>query len=80
MAKAPLGKLKPSAIGMVELPRLDPKIIEGFLALEDLTGTTSDALDECGIGGAVPATTLRPSGRCWWAWRKRSTTCSLVTC
>jgi len=61
MAKAPLGKLKPSAIGMVELPRLDPKIIEGFLALEDLTGTTSDALDECGIGGAVPATTLRPS-------------------
>ena len=61
MAKAPLGKLKPSAIGMVELPRLDPKIIEGFLALEDLTGTTSDALDECGIGGAVPATTLRPT-------------------
>lgn len=61
MAKAPLGKLKPSAIGMVELPRLDPKIIEGFLALEDLTGTTSDSLDECGIGGAVPATTLRPT-------------------
>ena len=61
MAKAPLGKLKPGAIGMVELPRLDPKIIEGFLALEDLTGTTSDALDECGIPGAVPATTLRPT-------------------
>ena len=61
MAKAPLGKLKPGAIGMVELPRLDPKIIEGFLALEDLTGTTSDALDECGIAGAVPASTLRPT-------------------
>lgn len=61
MAKAPLGKLKPGAIGMVELPRLDPKIVEGFLALEDLTGTASDALDECGIAGAVPATMLRPT-------------------
>lgn len=61
MAKAPLGKLKPAAIGMVELPRLDPKIVEGFLALEDLTGTTSDALDECGIAAAVPASTLRPT-------------------
>ena len=61
MAKAPLGKLKPGAIGMVELPRLDPKIIEGFLALEDLTGTTSDALDECGIVSTVPASTLRPT-------------------
>lgn len=61
MAKASLGKLNPDAIGMVELPRLDPRIVEGFLALEDLTGTTSDALDECGIAGAVPATTLRPT-------------------
>ena len=61
MAKAPLGKLKPGAIGMVELPRLDAKIIEGFRALEDLTGTTSDALDECGIAGTVPASTLRPT-------------------
>src|SRR5690242_18182300 len=61
MAKAPLGKLKPAAIGMVELPRLDPKIVEGFLALEDLTGTTSDALDECGIAAAVPASTPRPT-------------------
>ena len=61
MAKAPLAKLKPAAIGMMELPRLDPKLIEGFLALEDLTGTTSDALDECGIAAAVPASTLRPT-------------------
>ena len=61
MAKAPLGKLKPGAIGMVELPRLDPKIIEGFLALEDLTGTTSDALDECAIAATVAASTLRPT-------------------
>ena len=61
MAKAPLGKLKAGAIGMMELPRLDAKILEGFRALEDLTGTTSDALDECGIAGTVPATTLQPT-------------------
>jgi len=61
MAKAPLGKLKPTAIGMTELPRLDASILDGFRALGDLTGTTSDALDECGIAGAVPAPTLRPT-------------------
>src|SRR5260221_7112367 len=61
MAKAPLGKLKPDAIGMLELPRLDAKIVEGFRALGDLTGTTSDALDECGIRATVPASTLRPT-------------------
>ena len=61
MAKAPLGKLQPGAIGRVELPPLDASIIEGFRALEDLTGTTSDALDECGIAATVPASTLRPT-------------------
>ncbi|HZE60408.1 MAG TPA: RraA family protein [Burkholderiales bacterium] len=61
MVKAPLGKLQPGAIGTMELPRLAAKMIEGFRALEDLTGTTSDALDECGIAGAVPASTLRPT-------------------
>src|SRR5436190_7720271 len=61
MAKAPLGKLEPRSIGMLELPRLDARIVEGFRALGDLTGTTSDAMDECGIAGAVPASTLRPT-------------------
>jgi 4-hydroxy-4-methyl-2-oxoglutarate aldolase len=36
-------------------------ILEGFRALGDLTGTTSDALDECRIAGAVPGSTLRPT-------------------
>jgi len=61
MAKTPLGKLKPSAIGVAELPRLRVHVIGGFRALEDLTGTTSDALDECGIVGVVPASILRPT-------------------
>ena len=61
MGKTPLGKLKAAAIGMTELPRLSPSILEAFRALEDLTGTTSDALDECGIAGAVPGSVLKPT-------------------
>ena len=61
MAKTPLGKLKAAAIGMLELPRLDARILAGFRELADLTGTTSDALDECDIARVVPASLLRPS-------------------
>ncbi|HZD19185.1 MAG TPA: RraA family protein [Burkholderiales bacterium] len=61
MAKTPLGKLEPAAIGMLELPRLAPQILAGFRELGDLTGTTSDALDECNIAGAVPASVLKPT-------------------
>jgi 4-hydroxy-4-methyl-2-oxoglutarate aldolase len=61
MAKTPLGRLDPRAFGTLELPRLEKSILEGFRALGDLTGTTSDALDECRIAGAVPGSTLRPT-------------------
>jgi hypothetical protein len=61
MAKTPLGKLSPSAIGIIELPRLEAKILEGYRALGDLTGTVSDALDDCDIGGVVPGSILRPT-------------------
>lgn len=61
MAKTPLGRLDPRAFGMLELPRLDPLILDGFRALGDLTGTTSDAMDECRINGVVPGSTLRPT-------------------
>jgi 4-hydroxy-4-methyl-2-oxoglutarate aldolase len=46
--KTLLGKLDRSAFGILELPRLPPEVLQGFLALEDLTGTTSDALDQFG--------------------------------
>ncbi len=46
---------------MLELPALPSGIIEGYRALPDLTGTTSDVLDELGIVGAVPAAVLRPN-------------------
>ena len=43
------------------LSRLDARVLEGFRALGDLTGTTSDAMDECRIVGAVPGSVLRPT-------------------
>lgn len=39
--------------------RLPPEVLEGFRALADLSGMTSDALDQCGIAGAVPGSVLK---------------------
>jgi len=61
MAKTPLGRLDARAFGPMELPRLERAILDGFRALGDLTGTTSDAMDECRINGVVPGSTLRPT-------------------
>src|SRR5665647_861284 len=60
MKKQPLGKLPAGAIGILELPAIDTEIIEGFRALPDLTGMASDAMDELGIVGVVPASILKP--------------------
>src|SRR5271167_640472 len=61
MTKQTLGKLQPDAFGMLELPVLSRDILNGFRALHDLTGIASDAMDELGIVGAVPAAVLRPN-------------------
>ena len=61
MAKRPLGKLAPEAFGLMELPRLPKEVLDGFRALGDLTGTVSDAMDQLGVAGVVPASTLRPT-------------------
>ena len=61
MAKTLLGKLPRQAVGMLELPRIAADVLEGYRALADLTGTVSDALDECGIAAVVPAAILRPT-------------------
>ena len=60
MSKTPLGKLPREAIRMLELPRLPQEILDAYKALVDLTGTVSDALDEIGIVGVVPAYVLPP--------------------
>lgn len=58
--KTTLGRLPREAIRMLEIPRCAPEVIEGYQALVDLTGTISDAMDELGIVGVVPACVLPP--------------------
>lgn len=60
MSKRTLGKLPADAIRLTELPRLDPGILDGYRALVDLTGTISDACDQLGIVGVIPAYVLPP--------------------
>ena len=55
------GKVPRERIGTLELPRLPAELLAAFRALEDLSGVVSDALDELGIAGAVPASVLRPT-------------------
>ena len=61
MKKQTLGKLPADAFGMLDLPVLAADILAGFRALPDLTGMTSDAMDELGIVGAVPGSVLKPT-------------------
>lgn len=59
--KKPLGKIPPSAIHSMDIPRYAEDIIQGFLALEDMTGTVSDAMDELGLDGVIPTSVLNPT-------------------
>jgi 4-hydroxy-4-methyl-2-oxoglutarate aldolase len=61
MNKQTLGKLPADAFGMLDLPPIAADIVEGFHALPDLTGMSSDAMDELGIAGAVPGSVLKPT-------------------
>ena len=58
--KSTLGRLPRDAIRMLELPPLSRDLIQGYQTLVDLTGTISDAMDELGIVGVVPACNLPP--------------------
>lgn len=63
-AKPPIGFIGNEQI-RAQPKRPDATIIARFRAIEDLSGTVSDALDHLGIKGVVPASTLKPtiSGR-----------------
>jgi 4-hydroxy-4-methyl-2-oxoglutarate aldolase len=54
------GRVPRDAIAMLEIPRLPPEVIAGFQSLTDLTGTISDAMDQLGLVGVIPATLLSP--------------------
>lgn len=56
----PVGRLPASAIGPRHEP-IAPDVIAAYLALPDLTGNVSDAMDLLGLSGAVGAYVLRPS-------------------
>lgn len=55
------GKVPREAIRMLEVPRVPQEVIDGFLDLGDMTSTVSDAMDEIGLHGVIPASRLRPT-------------------
>ena len=55
------GKVPREAIRMLEIPRVPQATIDAFLSLGDMTSTVSDAMDEIGLFGVVPASKLRPT-------------------
>ena len=60
-AERTLGRLPTESFGSLVLPAIETDILEGFRSLPDLTGMTSDAMDELGISGAVPGGMLKPT-------------------
>lgn len=61
MAKQLTGKIPRERIGVLELPQLPAELLAALRALDDLSGVVSDALDELGISGAIPSSTLKPT-------------------
>ena len=55
------GRVAPDCIRNLEIPRLEPALLDQLRGLEDLTGTLSDAMDDLGLFAALPASVLRPS-------------------
>jgi 4-hydroxy-4-methyl-2-oxoglutarate aldolase len=55
------GRVPASAVRRMTLPRVAPGVIERVQRLGDLTGDLSDAMDQLGLHGALPASVLAPS-------------------
>ena len=55
------GRVPRENIRTLDFARLPGEILQGFGALVDLTGTISDAMDNLGLVGAVPASVLAPT-------------------
>ncbi len=54
------GKVSRESIRLFDLPKLPANLVKGFKTLSDLTATVSDALDQLGIVGVIPASILIP--------------------
>jgi regulator of RNase E activity RraA len=55
-----LGMIDPTRIVRTRIARPSVDVIAAFMAITDLASSVSDALDELGIGGSIPASVLRP--------------------
>lgn len=55
------GRVPRENIRTLAIPRLPEDVMARFRALVDLTGTISDAMDECGLTGVIPAGVLPPN-------------------
>jgi 4-hydroxy-4-methyl-2-oxoglutarate aldolase len=60
MTQEMVGILESDKITLREIQRVDPEIIRGFEELKDLAGIVARALDNFGICGTIPATSLPP--------------------
>jgi 4-hydroxy-4-methyl-2-oxoglutarate aldolase len=54
------GLISEDRITAIEIERPSPDVLAGLGRVTDLTSSVSDVLDERGVGGGVPGSTLRP--------------------
>lgn len=55
------GKIARERIVSMAVPTYPRELLDRYLAVADLTATVSDAMDEIGVVGAIPATLLCPT-------------------
>ncbi len=55
------GRVSREAIRRLSIPRLPAEWLTEIAAIDDLTGTISDSLDNLGLAGAIPARLLAPT-------------------
>jgi 4-hydroxy-4-methyl-2-oxoglutarate aldolase len=55
------GKIAIERIRLMETPRPQPDLIEGYRSLGDASGIVSDIMDELGITGVLPASRFAPT-------------------
>jgi len=61
MAKKLTGRVPAQAIRRMTIERLPPEVLQRVARLGDLTGNLSDAMDQLGLVGAIPAMLLAPN-------------------
>jgi regulator of RNase E activity RraA len=55
------GKIARERIRLMETPRPEPGLIDGYRSLGDASGIVSDIMDELGLTGVLPASRFRPT-------------------